>query len=200
MHDSLLFLYHLYLFYYFLTEPKAVVQTPMLFGRVFFPLKPVRENNQVSELTSLLQMKCIRGQHQIKTIKLLFDKPTNSKNMIESLTIKVHVHPSGFKTQEVLSMINSEIVHVELKQPVNIRLGDLIDIEAEAKNVRFQRFLQFNDVCHVPSNPHFQCCIASRPKVAKLYFISDVEYGPQPQSKVAKRVTKLKNKAQPGNK
>lgn len=118
--------------------------------------------------------------HELRAIKLMFEKPQNTRSVIDSLTIKVHISPCSFDTREVVTIINSETVRVEFRKPIKTRRGDQIDIEVEAKNIKFYKFLKFDDAQKIPSNPHFQCIVASRPKLdGKLYFISELEYGPQ---------------------
>lgn len=138
----------------------------------------------MTELTSLLQMKCVEGFHEIKAIKLSFQGPVSDKSVIKNVTIKAHVSPSGFNLQERIEIANSLEVKVPFSRVIKARRGDLIDIEVEARNMRYYRFLQFDEACVLPLNRHFQCFVSSRPKCGKLYFIKEVEYGPQNQRSV----------------
>lgn len=148
-------------------------------GTVSFPLKPDPGQGFVPQLTSLLQMKCVSGFHVLKAITLTFERPLTERCCIGCLTINVHVHPSDFRTFEKIQVVRSEIVRVEFKKTIKVRRGDMVDIEAEARSIVSYKFLQYDETGPMPANHHFTSSISSVPKIGKLYFISEIEYGPQ---------------------
>ena len=91
--------------------------------------------------------------------------------------------PSGLDFSENIQIVNSESVRVEFRRVIKARRGDTVDIEVEAKNIELYKFLQFDETCPMPANPHFDISISSIPKLGKLYFISEIEYGPQDNPK-----------------
>lgn len=148
--------------------------------KVTLPLKTNFERVPVLELTSFLSMKCTSGFHEIRALKLRFEKPENDRSMIGSMTITIRVLPSGFSTYENLQIVNSESARVEFKKNIRVRRGEIVYIKAEARDVRFYRFLQFDEAYKLPfPNPHFQYNLSSKPDHPKQYFINEVEYGPQ---------------------
>lgn len=117
----------------------------------------------------------------------------SDKCRINSLFIKAHVSPSGFDTTENVQIVNSESVRVEFRKTIKVRRGDSLDIEAEARHIEFYKFLQFDESCPMPANPHFSICISSSPRQGKLYFISEIEYGPQDRPKFAPQKFRNRN-------
>ena len=147
--------------------------------KIFFPLKPDPEQGFTTELTSVLQLKCISGFHEIQAIKLTFERPLSTKSCIKRVLINVHVKPSEFNFHENVQIVNSESVHIKFTKTVKARRGDIVNITVEAKNIEGYKFLQFDETYHMSANPHFDISISSVPKLGKLYFISEIEYGPQ---------------------
>ncbi|XP_054714892.1 uncharacterized protein LOC129224464 [Uloborus diversus] len=149
-------------------------------------LRPFNPQN-LDALKSFLEMRCIGGRHQITAVKLVFQEPVTAKSRIGYLVLRIFVFPSGFRHEEHIRIQNSSEVTVKLKKIALAKNGDIVRIEADAKEVENYKFYQFDPNKPSVMGAPFECTIASMPKWEKLYFISEVHYGPQKQGMLRKK-------------
>ena len=141
-------------------------------------------------MTSLLELKCITGFHEIKAIRLRFEKTLPAESCIKSVSIKVQVSPNGFRFKQSVQIVDSESVLIEFRKVIRTREGNIVDIEVEAKNSELCKFFQFDETCPMSANPHFNISVSSLPKQGKLFFISEIEYGTQDDPKFSSKIWK----------
>ncbi|GBM97562.1 hypothetical protein AVEN_195419-1 [Araneus ventricosus] len=130
----------------------------------------------LSNLMSVLELKCLEGRYQIKALKLAFGDPVTQQSSIPHMVITVTCEESNYTFKEHIKIHNSKEVVMPFTQSILLHAGQKVRIEAEANEVKNYKFLQFDEQNSFTERSPFECNLGSLPKVNRLFFISEVIY------------------------
>ncbi|GIY11685.1 hypothetical protein CDAR_213411 [Caerostris darwini] len=138
-------------------------------------LKPFPRGN-LSNLMSVLELRCIDGRHVIKALKLVFGDPVTDHSTIGHMVITATCLGTNYSFKEHLTIKKSKELIVNFTQTMMVHNGQTITFRAEANEVKNYNFLQFDETNHFKENGPFICNLGSSPKENRLFFISEVIY------------------------
>ncbi|CAL1300782.1 unnamed protein product [Larinioides sclopetarius] len=130
----------------------------------------------LSNLMSVLELKCLEGRYQIRALKLAFGDPVTALSCIPHMVITVSCESSNYSFKEHIKIENSKELVVPFTQSILMHTGQKVRIEAEANEVKNYKFLQFDEHNSFTERSPFECNLGSLPKVNRLFFISEVIY------------------------
>lgn len=157
--------------YFFLLVPRGQIGDQT----VSISLKQIKRG-YMNSLICILEMKCLRGNYQVRGLKLAFGDPVTEHSCIGHLAISVNVKPTGFNFVEHCKIDNSKEVLITFSKTPLIRGGGTLQIRAEASEARGYNFLQFDEENSFAEESPFECSLGSVPKENRLFFIKEVMY------------------------
>lgn len=158
-----------------LVERVREVPSHLYDKKVTIALRPFSRGS-LSNLTSVLELKCHEGHQHIKAIKLAFGEPVSTYSYIGHMIITAVCNTNNFTVREHIKIQNSSEIVVTFTKNVLIHSGQTVTIRAEANEVRNYVFLQFDESKSFAEHSPFECSLGSIPKQNRLFFISEVIY------------------------